>query len=58
MKRTVIVAPFLLLTFAYTLFAQTPPQMPKAEEAWVRNSGRGTVESSSQSVDFGGLYFP
>jgi hypothetical protein len=29
MKRTVIIAPFLLLTFAYALFAQTPPQMPK-----------------------------
>jgi hypothetical protein len=29
MKRTVIVAPFLLLTFACALFAQTPPQMPE-----------------------------
>ena len=28
MKRTVIIATFLLLT-AYALFAQTPPQVPK-----------------------------
>jgi hypothetical protein len=30
MKRAMTIAPFLLLTFAYALFAQTPPQTPKA----------------------------